>query len=96
MMDGFSFGRKLVLDSRLEVGVNYRMDGRGLKSILCILLVVCASCVRFDLPADSSVNSIAWAPYDLGPILACASSDGKISVLSFQSKLPEQFDTIES
>jgi protein transport protein SEC13 len=32
------------------------------------------------------VNSIAWAPYDLGPILACASSDGKISVLSFQSE----------
>ena len=35
----------------------------------------------------STVNSIAWAPYDLGPILACASSDGKISVLSFQSEL---------
>ena len=35
----------------------------------------------------SLVNSIAWAPYDLGPILACASSDGKISVLSFQSEL---------
>lgn len=33
----------------------------------------------------ASVNSIAWAPYDLGPILACASSDGKISVLTFQS-----------
>lgn len=34
---------------------------------------------------SASVNSIAWAPYDLGPILACASSDGKISVLTFQS-----------
>ncbi|WWC95222.1 protein transporter SEC13 [Kwoniella sp. B9012] len=33
----------------------------------------------------ASVNSIAWAPYDLGPILACASSDGKVSVLSFQN-----------
>ncbi|ORX39375.1 WD40-repeat-containing domain protein [Kockovaella imperatae] len=33
----------------------------------------------------ASVNSIAWAPYDLGPILACASSDGKISILSFQN-----------
>jgi len=32
------------------------------------------------------VNSISWAPYELGPIIACASSDGKISVLSFQSK----------
>ncbi|EJT45094.1 vesicle budding-related protein [Trichosporon asahii var. asahii CBS 8904] len=34
---------------------------------------------------SASVNSIAWAPYELGPILACASSDGKISVLSFQN-----------
>ncbi|WRT70097.1 uncharacterized protein IL334_007091 [Kwoniella shivajii] len=32
-----------------------------------------------------TVNSIAWAPYDIGPILACASSDGKVSVLSFQN-----------
>lgn len=30
-----------------------------------------------------TVNAIAWAPHELGPILACASSDGKISVLSF-------------
>lgn len=37
---------------------------------------------------SASVNSIAWAPYDLGPILACASSDGKISVLTFQSASP--------
>lgn len=37
-----------------------------------------------------TVNSVAWAPYDLGPILACASSDGKISVLSFQSTLLAQ------
>ncbi|OCF31580.1 protein transporter SEC13 [Kwoniella heveanensis CBS 569] len=33
----------------------------------------------------ASVNSIAWAPYELGPMLACASSDGKVSVLSFQN-----------
>lgn len=33
----------------------------------------------------ASVNSIAWAPYELGPILACASSDGKISVINFQN-----------
>merc|ERR1711916_352250 len=31
---------------------------------------------------QSSVNSIAWAPYDYGLILACASSDGSISVLA--------------
>lgn len=44
-----------------------------------------------ELPATSpltqpfTVNSIAWAPYELGPILACASSDGKISVINFQN-----------
>ena len=37
------------------------------------------------LPGLTTVNSISWAPYELGPIIACASSDGKISVLSFQS-----------
>ncbi|EIW71941.1 hypothetical protein TREMEDRAFT_41427 [Tremella mesenterica DSM 1558] len=33
----------------------------------------------------ASVNSISWAPYDLGPILVCGSSDGKVSVLTFQN-----------
>jgi len=33
----------------------------------------------------ASVNSISWAPHELGPILACASSDGKISVLTFNN-----------
>ena len=32
----------------------------------------------------SSINSIAWAPHELGAILACASSDGKVSVLEFK------------
>eukprot|EP00037_Helgoeca_nana_P001500 m.27356 g.27356 ORF g.27356 m.27356 type:complete len:351 (+) comp11908_c0_seq1:107-1159(+) len=33
----------------------------------------------------SSVNSVAWAPYSLGyPMLACASADGDISVLSYK------------
>jgi len=32
-----------------------------------------------------SVNSLSWAPHELGAILACASSDGKISVLTFKS-----------
>lgn len=31
---------------------------------------------------DSSVNSVCWAPHELGLILACGSSDGTISVLS--------------
>ncbi|KIK21951.1 hypothetical protein PISMIDRAFT_532766 [Pisolithus microcarpus 441] len=29
------------------------------------------------------MNSISWAPHELGAILACASSNGKISVLTF-------------
>lgn len=32
---------------------------------------------------NASVNSISWAPHELGAILACASSDGKVSVLQF-------------
>ena len=35
----------------------------------------------FPLP----VNSVSWAPHELGAILACASSDGKVSVLTFKS-----------
>ena len=30
---------------------------------------------------QASVNAIQWAPEQLGPILACASSDGKVSIL---------------
>jgi protein transport protein SEC13 len=30
------------------------------------------------------VNSIGWAPHDLGAVLACASSDGKVSILEFE------------
>ena len=33
---------------------------------------------------ENSVNSVSWAPHELGAILACASSDGKISVLTFK------------
>ena len=32
----------------------------------------------------SSVNSISWAPHELGALLACASSDGKVSILEFK------------
>ncbi|XP_058790899.1 protein SEC13 homolog [Phymastichus coffea] len=31
---------------------------------------------------DSSVNSIAWAPHEIGLVLACGSSDGSISILT--------------
>lgn len=37
------------------------------------------------LPLTRAVNAIAWAPHELGPILACASSDGKVSVLTFNN-----------
>lgn len=30
------------------------------------------------------MNSISWASHSLGAILACASSDGKVSVLEFK------------
>lgn len=33
-------------------------------------------------PHTASVNSIAWAPHEYGLVLACGSSDGKISVLT--------------
>ncbi|GAA6032855.1 hypothetical protein JCM8097_000830 [Rhodosporidiobolus ruineniae] len=39
--------------------------------------------VKEHLLHTASVNAIAWAPRELGPILACASSDGKVSVLTF-------------
>ena len=32
---------------------------------------------------DSSVNSVNWAPHELGLVLACGSSDGSISILSY-------------
>jgi WD40 repeat protein len=33
---------------------------------------------------NSLVNSVAWAPHEYGLVLACASSDGKISILTYQ------------
>jgi len=33
----------------------------------------------------ASVNSVSWGPHELGAILACASSDGKLSVLTFKN-----------
>jgi protein transport protein SEC13 len=32
----------------------------------------------------SSVNSIGWAPHDFSVVLACTSSDGKVSILEFK------------
>jgi len=33
----------------------------------------------------ASVNSVSWAPHEIGATLACASSDGKLSVLTFKN-----------
>lgn len=33
----------------------------------------------------ASVNSVSWAPHELGAMVACASSDGKVSVLTFKN-----------
>ncbi|KAG8939703.1 GTPase-activating protein S13 [Tulasnella sp. 424] len=44
---------------------------------------------------SASVNSVSWAPHELGAIVACGSSDGKISVLTFENDGKwnvEQFD----
>jgi protein transport protein SEC13 len=35
---------------------------------------------------ESSVNSISWAPHEFGLILACASSDGKLSILEYKAE----------
>lgn len=37
----------------------------------------------FEYSHDSSVNSVAWAPSEFGLILACASSDGTVSILTY-------------
>ena len=43
---------------------------------------------RSHLGFVASVNSVAWAPYEHGPILACASSDSKVSIVTFNSTSP--------
>lgn len=39
---------------------------------------------------EASVNSIAWAPAEFGLVLACASSDGRVSVLTYQADQQQQ------
>jgi hypothetical protein len=81
-MAEYSFGKRLVPVRVGAVEGSYKTDGSALKSIHCIRRAVCH---HVDAML-TLVNSIAWAPYDLGPILACASSDGKLSVLSFKGE----------
>lgn len=43
----------------------------------------------------SSVNAISWAPYECGLKLACASSDGRVSVLSCNVDTDQQWESVE-
>jgi protein transport protein SEC13 len=42
---------------------------------------------------DLSVNSVSWAPHDFGLVLAAASSDGHISVVSFRADVSAEAST---
>lgn len=80
MMDAFLSGRNKIT------------HGHGLKSTMCIRHQVHSSYYYhenwrgFDSLVINfiTVNSVAWAPHELGAMLACASSDGKISVLEYK------------
>ena len=76
----FSFGRKTKHQA-------VRVVGPPSRSIRCTPLPVRVvfSTTAFVRSVPFPVNSVAWAPHDLGAILACASSDGKVSVLTFKS-----------
>ena len=81
-----SFGKRLGLGKERVVEESCKMGGSASKSIHSTQLLVGPTSEHFSFGL-TPVNSIAWAPYDLGPMLACASSDGKVSVLTFQSQL---------
>ncbi len=40
----------------------------------------------------ASVNLISWSPHEAGCILACASSDGSVSVLQFKDNTPNTWE----
>lgn len=44
-----------------------------------------------------SVNSVAWAPFEYGRLLACASADGSFSVLTWKGMVPcdVQYDDVD-
>jgi protein transport protein SEC13 len=42
--------------------------------------------ISFSFIRISLVNSISWAPHEYGLSLACASSDGKLSILTYQQE----------
>lgn len=45
----------------------------------------------FDHRVHTSVNSISWAPHEMGLILACASSDGNVSILEYRDEWVHSF-----
>jgi len=47
---------------------------------VCLVSVIFGRC---DCCVDIVVNSVCWAPHEFGLILACGSSDGSISVLTY-------------
>lgn len=46
--------------------------------------------VHYHRDHESSVNSVAWAPHEHGLVLACASSDGRVSILTHKGALSVQ------
>jgi protein transport protein SEC13 len=42
----------------------------------------------------ASVNTVAWAPHEAGCLLACASSDGQVSVLEFRDNSTQPEHTL--
>lgn len=48
--------------------------------IICYILYVS---VKLQCVFSLAVNSVCWGPYEFGLILACGSSDGAISLLTF-------------
>ena len=43
--------------------------------------------VIYHVKLTFSVNSVQWAPYQFGLMLACGSSDGAISIISSSGKV---------
>ena len=81
--------------SRIKEHTSHTASGMHLA---CFLLLVAATrdvhlqwrkirstlTCHYNTNLISIVNSVAWAPHELGPLLACASSDGRVSILSFK------------
>ena len=54
----------------------------GYRSPPCTYSPPCiCSCASAD--KNTTVNAVQWGPHELGAILACASTDGKVSILEF-------------